>query len=65
MDKVSITNGGIGNEPIWKSRRLWGAVLSAIAAGLVAFSPDKYQVVASIAGFIAAALGIVSWTMPK
>jgi hypothetical protein len=43
----------------------FGAVLSAIAAGLVAFSPDKYQVVASIAGFIAAALGIVSWTMPK
>lgn len=52
-------------EPWIRSRRLWGALLSAIVAGTIAFYPEMNEPILAVAGAIAAGLGIDSWVRPK
>lgn len=59
---MTKTIGGKGNEPLWKSRRIWGAILAGVSA--VAVSLGYPQVAAALAG-IGSIFGITSWVKPK
>jgi len=60
-----MTSGGINAEPFWKSRRVWGAALSLVAAILLVAFPNAWEYLAPILVVIAGALGLTSWTLPK
>lgn len=49
-------------EAWYKSRRMWGGVLSVISAGLIQFG---YIDIASLVIVIAGSFGVTSWVRPK
>lgn len=64
MAKVSVNGGGIGNEPFWKSRRIW-AIPFGIAGVVILYTLPEFKHVA--VGLIGAAVTCsgLSWSMPK
>jgi len=59
---IGVNDGGIGNEPFYKSRRLWGALMCAVAAGAVYLGyPEVGEILIVIAGIF----GITSWAKPS
>lgn len=61
MAKVN-TGGGLGNEPWYKSRRLYGAILCGVAA-VTAYLGLPW--VAEVCVIVAGAFNIRSWTKSK
>jgi len=61
MVKVQTT-GGKGNEPWYKSRRIWSGVLAGTSAILIQFG---YVDIATGLTTIAGAFGITSWIVVK
>ena len=53
------------NEKWFQSRRVWAAVLTALAVVSITAMPEQYELVAAIMNVGAIALGLTSWTMPK
>lgn len=53
------------HEKWYQSRRVWAAVLSAVAIALVSAFPENYELIATLATAGAGCLGLASWTMPK
>ena len=53
------------NEKWFQSRRVWGAILSAVAISLTVAFPEQYDLISMIAVAGAGMLGLSSWTMPK
>jgi len=60
---VKSNNGGIGNEPFWKSRRLYSAVLAGVAAVLMQLGYN--DIAASLVAVVGGLLGVTSWVKPK
>jgi len=52
-------------EKWYKSRRVWGSILSGIVLSLTLLFPDKFELIQATALAIATTLGISSFTMPK
>jgi len=52
-------------EKWYLSRRMWGAVLSAVVVVYVAFMPEQYDLAVMVGAAAASALGITSWVKPK
>ena len=67
----SVQNGGVGEEPWYKSRRIWSAVLSGAVAVLVqlgqsgVIQPEIANQVATMAVIIGGSFGLTSWLKPK
>jgi len=57
-----LTNGGLGNEEWWKSRRVYSAVLSV--ACIVAIFFEQPQIAGALAT-AAGGFGITSWVKVK
>ena len=64
MAKKEILTTGMGNEPFWKSRRIWGAILSGVVLTAILIVPDQYDLIIAGASGIAGILGITSWAKP-
>ena len=64
MTTVS-TNGGLGNEKWYMSRRLWGTLASILAIVILNFAPDQYEPVCTMLQGLAAVSGGWSWSKPK
>ena len=52
-------------EPIYKSRRLWGVLLTLAATVGIILAPEQYEVMKAAGLIIASVLGIGSWVFPK
>ncbi len=52
-------------EKWYQSRRMWGAILSALAAVGVFLFPEQYEAVVSLCTVLAGGLGVTSWIKPK
>jgi hypothetical protein len=59
------TKSGIGKEPLWMSRRVWGAALSLLAVISLVVLPERAELFAGIFSVVAGGLGLTSWIMPK
>ena len=57
--------GGKGNEPWYKSRRVWAAALSIGALVGVLVAPDQYDNIVMLGNIVAGYLGITSWRKPQ
>jgi len=64
MAKKQILNTGKGNEPFWKSRRIWGAVLSGVVLTAILIAPEQYDLIIAGASGVAGILGLTSWVKP-
>jgi len=60
-----INTGGMGNEPWYKSRRIWGSILSGAALTLVLVFPEEYNIIVAGASGLATAFGLTSFMKPK
>lgn len=64
LEVVILTKEEI-KEPFWKSRRIWGAILTAITAIYVIIMPEHYDLAVMLGAGVASALGITSFIKPK
>ena len=63
--KIQFNRTGAGTEPVWQSRRVWGAALSLLAVIGIVLAPEQYEFITAICAAAAGALGITSWVKPK
>lgn len=61
-NKISVNSGGIGNEPWYKSRRIWAVVMNILA--VIAYQYTTPYIGNSIIA-IGTGLGLTSWIKPK
>lgn len=64
MATKKVSTGGLGNEPWYKSRRIWASALSLIATIAVVIFPESFDIVIAIGTALAGTLGITSWVKP-
>jgi hypothetical protein len=67
----SVQKGGVGEEPWYKSRRIWSAVLSGVLAIVIQLGASEVidmslaNNLASVIAVIGGSFGLNSWLKPK
>ena len=63
--KIQRQMTGYGFEPVYKSRRVWAALLTLIVTAGIVFAPEQYELIVGAGGLIASGLGLTSWLKPS